>query len=555
MKGQRSAHLLLLSCVALTAAAHADDDEEGPVVHTTAGRVRGFRQQLNGKVVNSFTGIRYGKAPVGALRFREPQPAEPWTDVADATRPAPVCIQVNIQQNGLSREQDSRVQTEDCLFLNVWSPARNNNASDLAVMVWIHGGALHFGSSSSSIYDGAFLAAYGDVVVVSVNYRLGSLGFLYQDRHFAPGNQGHLDQSLALHWVRDNIAAFGGDREIVTLFGESAGSMSIEFHLLSPVTRTLFQRAIMQSGALCSHTWRASDPRLNMKVHRMAMYLNCTNLPAPHFRLQENVIECLRQADPVHIRVAEGLVCPGKFCFRTVFGVPSLQNEPCRTEYQGEKDILIGHVINEGGMFASNSFPAVFQAGSPKNLTKIETLLLLAPLLSPPSPQLLNELHTLYTHDLDDTDYEKLRRAVQDAWGDKVITCPSKETSARLASNTDYSIFYYILNHTSSSSPQRPWHGMTHVDDVLYVFGRPVVENASSEDQNYSKKLMGLWTSFAKHGKTHLVEAYQWPQLVPGNLAAMKITNRPPEQTVLNLGERCRFWSRLFLHYNQSALS
>ncbi|KAM7315342.1 hypothetical protein ISCGN_005124 [Ixodes scapularis] len=164
MKGQRSAHLLLLSCMALTAAAHAGDDGEGPVVHTTAGCVRGFRQQLNGKVVNSFTGIRYGKAPVGALRFREPHPAEPWTDVADATRPAPVCIQVNIQQSGLSREQDSRAQTEDCLFLNVWSPARNNSASDLAVMVWIHGGALHSGSSSSSIYDGAFLAAYGDVV-------------------------------------------------------------------------------------------------------------------------------------------------------------------------------------------------------------------------------------------------------------------------------------------------------------------------------------------------------------------------------------------------------
>ncbi|KAM7315080.1 cholinesterase 1-like [Ixodes scapularis] len=546
MKGLRSGHLLLLSCVALTAAAYASHDGEGPVVRTTAGRVRGFRQQLNGKVVNTFTGIRYGKAPVGALRFREPQPAEPWTDVADATRPAPLCIQFNTYIRMLSRPQGINFQTEDCLFLNVWSPARNNSASDLAVMVWIHGGAFRLGSSSLSIYDGALLAAYGDVVVVSMNYRLGALGFLYGGTEDVPGNQGHLDQLLALHWVRDNIAAFGGDQGRVTLFGESAGSMSVDFHLSSPVSGALFQRAIMQSGAMCTHSDRASGPRLLTKVKKMAMYLNCTNSSEPETGLQENVIECLRQADPLHIRVAEGLVCPDTLCFVTVFGVPSLENEPCSAEYQGSKDILIGHVVNEGGFFAWRSFPEVFHAGSPKNLTKIETLILLAPLVSPSSPKLLDELHQIYTQDLGDTDYEKLRRAVQDAWGDNVVTCSSKEASMRLASNTDFSVFYYILNHTSSSSPQKPWYGMSHVEDVLYVFGRPVVEKASSDDQNYSKKLMGLWTSFAKHGKKHLVEAYQWPQLLPGNLAALKITNREPERTVLNFGDRCRFWNRLY---------
>ncbi|XP_040061110.1 acetylcholinesterase-like [Ixodes scapularis] len=549
MKGQRMAYLMLFSCVTLLVAAHAVDDGGGPVVHTTAGRVRGFRQQLNGKVVNSFTGIRYGKAPVGALRFRKPQPAESWTGIADATQPAPACNQVNFDPWSIA--QDSRAHTEDCLFLNVWSPARNKNTSDLAVMVWIHGGAFQFGSSSLSIYDGAFLAAYGDVVIVSMNYRLGALGFLNGGTQNVPGNQGHLDQSLALHWVRDNIGAFGGDRGSVTLFGESAGSVSVEFHLLSPDSKALFQRAIMQSGALCSHTQRANDPRLLMKLHRFAVHLNCTNSPEPDFPLQMNVIECLRRSDPEHLQVAERSICPSEVCFRTVFGVPSLQSEPCTTEYQGNKDILIGHVVNEGGMLVYGSFPAVFQAGSPQNLTKTETVFLLAPLLSPPSPELLDELHNLYTRDIEDTDFEKLRRAIQDAWGDRIITCPSKETSVRLSSNSDNSVFYYILNHTSSSSSQKPWNGMSHLDDVLYVFGRPVVQKASSDDQNYSKKLMGLWTSFAKYGKQHLVEAYQWPQLLPGNLAALKITNRPPEQTTLNLGDRCRFWSRVYLLQNQ----
>uniref|UniRef100_A0A4D5RN04 Carboxylic ester hydrolase n=1 Tax=Ixodes scapularis TaxID=6945 RepID=A0A4D5RN04_IXOSC len=553
MKGQRSAYLFLHTCVALAAVAHADDDGEGPVVHTTTGCVRGFRQLQNGKTVNSFTGIRYGKAPVGALRFREPQPAEPWTGVADATKPAPACTQVNIDPWSIA--QDSPVHTEDCLFLNVWSPASSNNASDLAVMVWIHGGSSSFGSSSLNIYDGALLAAFGHVVVVSMNYRLGSLGFFYGGTQHAPGNQGHLDQALALHWVRDNIAAFGGDRERVTLFGESSGSISVEFHLLSPISKALFQRAVMQSGAMCRYASRASDPRLLTKVHRMAMYLNCTNTSEPDSRLHENLIECLQQADPVHVRVAERLVCPSNLCFGTVFRVPTLPSDPCATEYQGNKDILIGHVVNEGGGLVSGFFPGVFRADWPKNLTKIETFLLLAPLLSPPSPQLLDELRDLYTRDLGDRDFEKLRRAVQDAWGDKIITCSSKETSMRLASNRDYSVFYYILNYTSSSSPKKPWYGMTHVDDVLYIFGRPVVEKASSDDQTYSRKLMELWTSFAKHGKQHLVEAYHWPQLMPGNFAALKITNRPPEQTTLNLGDRCRFWSRLHLHHNQSELS
>ncbi|CAN7944571.1 unnamed protein product, partial [Ixodes hexagonus] len=455
----------------------------------------------------------------------------------------------------LNSFSDRSSQTEDCLFLNVWSPARNTNASDLAVMVWIHGGALYFGSSSLSAYDGALLAAYGDIIVVSMNYRLGSLGFLYGGTPSAPGNQGHLDQLLALRWVSDNIAAFGGDRGRVTLFGESSGSTSVEFHLLSPISKALFQRAIMQSGALCGHASRASDPRVLAKAHSLASYLNCTSTSEPDSRLQENVIGCLRRADPVHLRALEGVVCPGQYCFRTVFGVPSLHNEPCGAEYPGSKDILIGHVVNEGGLFAFTYFPAVFSANSPKNLTKTEMLLLLAPLLTPPSPQLLNEVHNLYTGDLGDTDFEKLRLTIQDAWGDKVITCSSIETSVRLAGNTENAVFYYVLNHTSPSLAKKPWYGMTHVEDVLYVFGRPIVEKAPSVDQNYSKKLMRLWTSFAKFGRRYLLEEYGWPRPLPGNLAALKITNRPPERATLELGDRCSFWKRLYLHHNQSNVS
>ncbi|CAN7942583.1 unnamed protein product [Ixodes hexagonus] len=500
MHGSTTTILLLLSWTASTSLVHADDAAEGPIVNTTGGFVRGFHQELQGKVVNSFTGIRYGKAPVGELRFREPQPAVPWSGVVNATGPPPACIQVNIYRGDEWTAPDEAGQSEDCLFLNVWSPVMPSNTSNLTVMAWIHGGAFHLGSSSVKVYDGALLAAYGDVVVVSMNYRLGSLGFLHGNTQSAPGNQGLLDQTLALRWVTDNIARFGGDPKSVTLFGESAGSMAVLFHLLSPVSRPLFQRVIMQSGSLCTRTTRASDPRLLAKAHDMAAHLNCTSSSDPYSYLEDEAIECLRRAEPVQIRIAEELVCPRRNCFRPIFETTSLPHDPCGADDQGDKDILIGHVENEGGTFAASLFPVVFSPESPKNLTKHQTRILLARLLGTPSPDLLGQVYDLYIGSLGDTAFEEIRRATQDAWGDKIITCPSLSTSVSLASNTGNRVFYYVLNYTSDSAEKTPWYGMTHFHDVQYIFGRPVLENKSSDDQAYSRKLMELWTSFAKKG-------------------------------------------------------
>ncbi|KAG0440778.1 hypothetical protein HPB47_016180 [Ixodes persulcatus] len=206
MDGSTTTCFLLLSWGALTNLVRTNDPVDGPLVHTTVGAVRGFSQRLRGTVVNTFIGIRYGKAPTGELRFREPQPAEPWNGVLNATGTPPACIQTNVYLRVEWAVPDEAEQSEDCLFLNVWSPDAPPSTSNLTVMVWIHGGGFHQGSSSLPVYDGAFLAAYGHVVVVSMNYRLGSLGFLHGSTQSAPGNQGHLDQALALRWVQDNIA-------------------------------------------------------------------------------------------------------------------------------------------------------------------------------------------------------------------------------------------------------------------------------------------------------------------------------------------------------------
>src|SRR5690242_3481977 len=216
------------------------------LAETRRGRVRGLAE--GGLAV--FRGIPYARPPIGPRRFGPPEPAESWTGTHDATLFGPSAPQNGaligpIMSLGIGRTD------EDCLYLNVWTPAADGRRRP--VLVWIHGGAFLLGSGSQMLYDGAALARRGDVVVVTINYRLGAFGFLRLRERFgqrlpATGNEGLLDQIAALEWVRDEIEAFGGDPGQVTIFGESAGSMSCATLLAMPRARGLFHRAILQSG-------------------------------------------------------------------------------------------------------------------------------------------------------------------------------------------------------------------------------------------------------------------------------------------------------------------
>ena len=216
------------------------------LVETRRGRVRGVAE--GGLAV--FRGIPYARPPVGPRRFGPPEPPETWTGTRDAARFGPSAPQNGaligpIMSLGIGRT------SEDCLYLNVWTPAADRRRRP--VLVWIHGGAFLLGSGSQMLYDGATLARRGDVVVVTINYRLGAFGFLrlrdrFGQRLPATGNEGLLDQIAALTWVRDEIEAFGGDPGQVTIFGESAGSMSCATLLGLPRAHGLFHRAILQSG-------------------------------------------------------------------------------------------------------------------------------------------------------------------------------------------------------------------------------------------------------------------------------------------------------------------
>ena len=234
-----------------------------PLVESPAGTLRGEALEA----VNAFRGIPYAQAPTGALRWRPPVAARPWSGVRDATRFGPACHQPPSRPESIYAPAQVPAMSEDCLSLNVWTPAEAGKAVEPApVFVWIHGGALSAGMASDPMYDGARLAAQG-VVAVTINYRLGVLGYLAHPQlseesdEGVSGNYGLLDQIQALRWVQENIAAFGGDPGNVTIAGESAGALSVMYLMAAPPAHGLFHKAIAQSA------YMISTPALRETVH------------------------------------------------------------------------------------------------------------------------------------------------------------------------------------------------------------------------------------------------------------------------------------------------
>lgn len=278
------------------------------IIETTYGKVLGKKE--NGVYV--WKGIPYAQAPIGSLRFREPHPPEKWSHTKECTEFGPIAYQPSLEiMNFLGT--NSTNMSEDCLKLNIWSPNIDNKKRP--VLVWIHGGAFISGSGSSPIYDGSTFASNGDLVVVTFNYRLGILGFLHLaelggEEYSISGNCGILDQIAALQWVKDNIAAFGGDPDQVTIFGESAGAMSIGTLLATPKAKGLFSKAILQSGA-ANHVLPSNKATKNAEFLLSVLNINKDEIK----RLEQLPVEQLVEAStklPMMslIPVIDGVVLP-----------------------------------------------------------------------------------------------------------------------------------------------------------------------------------------------------------------------------------------------------
>ncbi|XP_055945531.1 neuroligin-4, Y-linked-like isoform X3 [Argiope bruennichi] len=301
---------LLLVIIYLSVSALGQEDSDYPVVTTKSGRIRGKILKLtSGKEVAAFLGIFYAEPPVGELRFKAPVPKVPWDDIYNATSFGPLCAQSKNRSHwDIETEASGKkilrrlglwdyMQGEDCLNLNVYVPAealpnKSVNSKPLSVMFFIHGGS--YKTNGGRFYPGEWLAAAGQVIVITINYRLGVLGFLSTEDDTAKGNYGLLDQILALKWVKDNIAAFGGNSSDVTIFGNSAGGACVGLHLISPMSRGLFSKAIAQSGSPIGE-W-AVQRRPRMYVERLAKKLKC-----PDVNDSATILQCLRKIDPEQI--------------------------------------------------------------------------------------------------------------------------------------------------------------------------------------------------------------------------------------------------------------
>ena len=236
---------------------------ENLFVNTENGKIKG-EKRINPEDQSeyyAFHAIPYASPPVGALRFKPPKKiGENWQDIYIASDPKKGNKKQCVQKGYTGLSNDTKM--EDCLYLWVYTPSISNSTSSLPVFVWIHGGAFEIGSGSFSNYGPDRLIKGNDIVIVSLNYRLGLFGFLSLGSSEVPGNMGLLDQVMALNWIQRNIKNFGGDPNMITIAGESAGSYSVLYHMLSPLSKGLFHRVIAQSGTPLSLYWHEYKPEL-----------------------------------------------------------------------------------------------------------------------------------------------------------------------------------------------------------------------------------------------------------------------------------------------------
>jgi para-nitrobenzyl esterase len=472
---------------AQSAAASAQTDPL--VVQTTAGLVRGLSRTNGGA---QFLGIPYAEPPVGPLRWRAPVPKKPWTGVRDTNSFGSSCAQPLL--GGAWNRHDAENGQEDCLYLNVITPTWPAS-QPLPVMFWMHGGANVGGSGSGSLYNEGTLLNHG-VLIVTINYRLGIFGFFAhpeltsESPHSASGNYGLMDQILALHWVHDNIARFGGDPNNVTVFGQSAGSMDTGILMASPLARGLFQKAIGESGAPFYPVLVPLDQAEPAGQQFAASF----SIPAG-----QDPIEFLRQVS------AQDLIAKAA---KSMWGnppvgpivdgwvVPRSPEETFKSGKEAPIPLLLGTTTRE------------FGASEPPDA--------LRPAIEGYAGKLAPEALALYglAGDGQGTD-DPLYGSAGVQWNaDIEFHCPIS-TEALWHTAAHRPTFEYELDH---AIPGQEAQGALHSAELPYVFGSfptsgNIAGNFGPVDTHLADLMESYWTNFAKTGDPNGANLPHWPEL------------------------------------------
>nr|XP_020667972.1 cholinesterase-like isoform X1 [Pogona vitticeps] len=533
--------LFLLILLFSTPSSSAPPDDT--VVMTSSGPIKGKHLAAGSGSVTAYLGIPYAEPPLGKLRFQKPLPHKPWSQTLEATSFGNSCPQylfldfpdaaVWLPQTPLS---------EDCLFLNVWVP-RPRPSSPAPILFWIHGGGgFLIGSASVGLYNGASLAATENVIVVSINYRLGALGFLSLPPA-SPGNMGLWDQHLALRWIRENAAAFGGDPNQVTILGQNSGAVSVGLHLLSPHSGPLFARAVLQSGA-ANVAWAWMNPeKAKQKALVISQRLGCAE------GNEHAVVRCLQEKDAADFTQHElSMVLESKFILDLPF-LPTtdgefLTDDPEKLLGSGHiqvKPTLIGVTSDE----ASTFLPYLFPNTTDGLITWDQLLKGIRMTLQRATEEDIEAVAQKYSEG--DPGPARYRSALSRAILDYSFLCPVAEFAAK-SQESGSPVYVYSFAHHTSGSVFPEWIGAPHGAELPYVFG--TLESAVGVNQTYteaeaalSRRMMRYWAEFSRSGKPtgSGAKEKEWPLYDATEQNFFRLTTDSPQATQISLTQKCGF--------------
>jgi para-nitrobenzyl esterase len=497
--------LLALLCLSMFS---ASAQEARPTIETKSGLLQGTTEDG----VSIFKGIPYAAAPTGANRWRPPQPYSPWKGIKDASKFGADPAQMGFPRDG---NKISSTSSEDCLFLNIWRPVTASPKSKLPVMVWIYGGAFMFGSGSQPGYSGVNFVKQG-VMLITINYRLGRLGFFAfpalstEKQNDYKGNYAYMDQIAALKWIQTNVSAFGGDPNNVTIFGESAGGVSVQSLLTIPAAKGLFHKAIVESGGGRDGVLtgrpikKENDPYYPGSAETIGVNfarkhgINGTDAAALEQLRALSVDEIVDGGQetngPERVPIYSGPIVDGKLVIETA-----------QSAYNA------GKVPNVSLIIGSNS--AEVEAGFINANSKDELLDLFGDMKA--------EAKAVYDPN-GDTDFAKMRTMVIT---DKVWAEPARFTAKAFAMKK-MPAYVYQFSYVSPSMQQRMRFGASHASEIQYVFDNLTSRNGASiaeKDKEVAKTMNGYWVNFAKTGNPNGPGLAKWPVYVPKSKEILEI--------------------------------
>ena len=487
-------YLAAVMAVALTACQQPKLTEG--LLEVEGGKIQGYHD--DGLTI--FKGIPFAAPPVGDLRWKAPQPVEPWDTILMATSYA----------KGPIQGAPSPDLSEDCLYLNVWTPAKSVDEK-LPVLVWIYGGGFVFGNTADPSYDCEALCRAGDgIIMASINYRVGQLGFLShpeldaENPNHVSGNYGLLDQIAGLEWIKRNIAKFGGDPEKITIFGESAGGISVSMLCASPLCKGLFQGAISQSGGSFGPYRETTYPGENMQTLAQAEESAVKLMES----LGASSIAEMRAMD-ASVFSAQGL---GGNSWPIVDGYVIPDNQSVLYEEGKYNDIpvLIGYNSDEGASFSffGNTPEAYVQSTQMRYGPFADALLEAYP----------------YTVEDGGKQSRDLMRDAAFGWQTWKWACLQKETGKSKV------FLYYFDQHPEYPADSRDFgHGSPHGQDVAYVFQHMDNFERPETDCPLSVAMGKYWTNFAKYGDPNGEGLPVWPEFTNENPQRMYLTGPEPK--------------------------